>query len=177
MLLKTLIEEIEKENPHLKKLGGLNDFNEPLSQCTKDKILEYIKSARFSINPFVSSPLFKKVKLYFSNIYVDINFEYSVLIGVRYRIDPFISETLDINISEYVFDAVEKLLPEKKHFIKSQWESWTIEQKIRLLYDLEKFSLKRTDDWLKENASTYFLHFESETRASILQLVKTRGSL
>jgi hypothetical protein len=117
------------------------------------------------------------VKSDLAKIYIDINFEYAVFEGVSYRIDPLIVETLDINISEYVFDAVEKLLPDKRYIINSQWESWTIEQKTDLLYELEKSALKKANEWLQENASTYFLHFEIITSESILQLIKTGGSL
>lgn len=176
-LLEAIISEIEKEHPHLKKAGGLNDFNQLLNPCTTEKIVEYIKTARFFINPFVGDPLFKNVKLDFTSIYVDINFEYSLLNGVSYRIEPFIVETLDINISEYVFAAIEKLIPEKKPIIKNQWESWTIEQKIDLLYELERASLKKADEWLKENSATYFFDFEKETRNNILLLMNLKSSL
>jgi hypothetical protein len=177
MLIESLIDKIEIENPHLKKLGRINDFNQLHDPCSKDELVEFISMARFSINPFVSDPLFKKVKADFANIYIDINFDYSVSQGVCYRIDPLIVETLDINISEYVFDAIEKLLPDKKNIIKSQWESWTIEQKTDLLYELEKSALKKADEWLKENASTYFLQFEINAKESILQVMKTGCSL
>jgi hypothetical protein len=177
ILIESLIDEITTENPHLKKLGGLFDLNQLLNPCSNDEIVELIKSVRFSINPFVSDSIFKKVKSDLAKIYIDINFEYSVFEGVSYRIDPLIVETLDINISEYVFDAVEELLPDKKYIINSQWESWTIEQKEDLLYELEKAALKKANEWLKEKAATYFLHFEKKTSESILQLIKTGGPL